>query len=124
MPVLNTASPKVSPGEPKDSPRKVRPSSRTRIAGLGRVGAGSGTPYLLFRLTGRLVKGCVSTRTLSAAGVLGQSGEARETQCVKSTPWVLPRPVGVIVLALLVTVTLFAAPAGATDFSRPKDRRF
>src|SRR4051812_43429013 len=33
MPVLNTASPKVSPSAPYDVPRNVRPSSRTSSAG-------------------------------------------------------------------------------------------
>src|SRR5437763_14394840 len=33
MPVLNTASPKVSPSAPYDVPRKARPSSRTSSAG-------------------------------------------------------------------------------------------
>src|SRR6478735_6028201 len=57
MPVEKTASPKVSPSAPNDSPRKVRPSSRTMIAGAGRA-----MPYLLLRLTGRIVKGCSSRR--------------------------------------------------------------
>src|SRR4051812_33105294 len=33
MPVLKTASPKVSPSAPYDVPRKARPSSRTSSAG-------------------------------------------------------------------------------------------
>src|SRR6476620_4645387 len=77
MPVLKTASPNVSPSAPKASPWKVRPSSRTRIAGRGRrgpegaglsgdAGACRGTPYLLLRLTGRIVKGCRATPTLPA----------------------------------------------------------
>src|SRR3954465_10307161 len=32
MPVENTASPNVSPSAPNDSPRNVRPSSRTNMA--------------------------------------------------------------------------------------------
>src|SRR3954467_2880961 len=36
MPVANTASPNVSPAAPKDSPRKVRPSSRTNMASATR----------------------------------------------------------------------------------------
>src|SRR3954467_1464923 len=74
MPVLNTASPKVSPSAPKESPEKLRPSSRTRTAGVrgdlvvaGCAGACGGTPYLLLRLTGRIVKGCRATPTLPAA---------------------------------------------------------
>src|SRR6476659_1061413 len=78
MPVLKTASPNVSPSAPKASPWKVRPSSRTRIAGRGRrgpegaglsgdAGACRGTPYLLLRLTGRIVKGCRARQTLPVA---------------------------------------------------------
>src|SRR4051794_21765152 len=61
MPVEKTASPKVSPSAPKDSPRNVRPSSRTRRALCRRAFTGlmacSGTPYLLLRLSGRPIKG-------------------------------------------------------------------
>src|SRR3954471_15841161 len=39
MPVLNTASPKVSPSAPYDVPRKVRPSSRTSSAGRSLISA-------------------------------------------------------------------------------------
>src|SRR4051812_45117087 len=53
MPVLKTASPNVSPSAPYASPWKVRPSSRTRIAGLG---ACTDKPSLLLRLTGRWLK--------------------------------------------------------------------
>src|SRR4051794_9139362 len=37
MPVAKTASPKVSPTAPKDSPRKVRPSSSSSTAGVVRL---------------------------------------------------------------------------------------
>src|SRR3954463_5482276 len=75
MPVANTASPKVSPSAPNDSPRKVRPSSRTSRAGAFETC--SGTPYLLLRLTGRIVKGCRARPTL-AAGISDPGDEPRD----------------------------------------------
>src|SRR6188472_4593775 len=80
MPVANTASPKVSPSAPNESPRKVRPSSRTSRAGAFETC--SGTPYLLLRLTGRIVKGCRALPTL-AAGVSDPGDEPRDLgQCL------------------------------------------
>src|SRR5436305_14522291 len=47
MPVLNTASPKVSHSAPYDVPRKVRPSSRTSNAGRSVITAVLSVPHPL-----------------------------------------------------------------------------
>src|SRR6478736_1554772 len=81
MPVEKTASPKVSPSAPKDSPWKVRPSSRTSIAGF----ACSGTPYLLARLTGRSLKGVRAQPTLPAP--VPPLGRPAVRWSATATPW-------------------------------------
>src|SRR4029079_8678008 len=82
MPVENTASPKVSPSAPNDSPRNVRPSSRTRRALRLTWGfvACSGTPYLLLRLSGRPVKGC-RTRATTLPAQRGRTDIGRGGGC-------------------------------------------
>jgi hypothetical protein len=60
-----------------------------------------------------------------SAGVLGLRGRAVETAGVNSMSRSgTPRLLGALVIALLLTASLFAAPAAASDLSRPKDPRF